>query len=126
MNFEKEINEIKNIVEITSKVKDINKINSDIKAGKELLRTIDNEKKQKYLEKIEFEYARYIIDLNAALNIRNITQGNGTTRKMINLDEKITQAVRLLELILDEKLFEELVKVINKENNVFCGGVLNE
>ena len=45
---------------------------------------------------------------------------------MINLDEKITQAVRLLELILDEKLFEELVKVINKENNVFCGGVLNE
>mgnify|MGYP001625315441 FL=1 len=126
MNFEKEINEIKNIVEITSKVKDINKINSDIKAGKELLRTIDNEKKQKYLEKIEFEYARYIIALNAALNIRNITQGNGTTRKMINLDEKITQAVRLLELILDEKLFEELVKVINKENNVFCGGVLNE
>ena len=126
MNFEKEINEIKNIVEITSKVKDINKINSDIKAGKELLRTNDNEKKQKYLEKIEFEYARYIIALNAALNIRNITQGNGTTRKMINLDEKITQAVRLLELILDEKLFEELVKVINKENNVFCGGVLNE
>lgn len=126
MNFEKEINEIKNIVEITSKVKDINKINSDIKAGKELLRTIDNEKKQKYLEKIEFEYARYIIALNAALNIRNITQGNGTTRKMINLDEKITQAVRLLGLILDEKLFEELVKVINKENNVFCGGVLNE
>ena len=126
MNFEKEINEIKNIVEITSKVKDINKINSDIKAGKELLRTIDNEKKQKYLEKIEFEYARYIIALNAALNIRNITQGNGTTRKMINLDEKITQAVRLLELILDEKLFEELVKVINKENNVFCVGVLNE
>ena len=126
MNFEKEINEIKNIVEITSKVKDINKINSDIKAGKELLRTIDNEKKQKYLEKIEFEYARYIIALNAALNIRNITQGNGTTRKMINLDEKITQAVRLLELILDEKLFEELVKVINKENNIFCGGVLNE
>ena len=126
MNFEKEINEIKNIVEITSKVKDINKINSDIKAGKELLRTIDNEKKQKYLEKIEFEYARYIIALNAALNIRNITQGNGTTRKMINLDEKITQAVRLLELILDEKLFEELVKVINKENNVFCGVVLNE
>lgn len=126
MNFEKEINEIKNIVEITSKVKDINKINSDIKAGKELLRTIDNKKKQKYLEKIEFEYARYIIALNAALNIRNITQGNGTTRKMINLDEKITQAVRLLELILDEKLFEELVKVINKENNVFCGGVLNE
>ena len=126
MNFEKEINEIKNIVEITSKVKDINKINSDIKAGIELLRTIDNEKKQKYLEKIEFEYARYIIALNAALNIRNITQGNGTTRKMINLDEKITQAVRLLELILDEKLFEELVKVINKENNVFCGGVLNE
>ena len=126
MNSEKEINEIKNIVEITSKVKDINKINSDIKAGKELLRTIDNEKKQKYLEKIEFEYARYIIALNAALNIRNITQGNGTTRKMINLDEKITQAVRLLELILDEKLFEELVKVINKENNVFCGGVLNE
>lgn len=60
------------------------------------------------------------------MNIRNITQGNGTTRKMINLDEKITQAVRLLELILDEKLFEELVKVINKENNVFCGGVLNE
>lgn len=52
MNFEKEINEIKNIVEITSKVKDINKINSDIKAGKELLRTIDNEKKQKYLEKL--------------------------------------------------------------------------
>lgn len=126
MNFEKEINEIKNIVEITSKVKDIDKINSDIKEGKELLRTIDNEKKQKYLEKIEFEYARYIIALNAALSIRNITQGNGTTRKMINLDEKITQAVRLLELILDEKLFEELVQVINKENNVFCGGVLNE
>ena len=126
MNFEKEINEIKNIVEITSKVKDINKINSDIKAGKELLTTVDIEKKQKYLEKIEFEYARYIIALNAALNIRNITQGNGTTRKMINLDEKITQAVRLLELILDENLFEELVKVINKENNVFCGGVLNE
>ena len=69
MNFEKEINEIKNIVEITSKVKDINKINSDIKAGKELLRTIDNEKKQKYLEKIEFEYARYIIALNAAMEL---------------------------------------------------------
>lgn len=126
MNFEKEINEIKHIVEMTSKAKDINKINSDIKEGKELIRSIDNEKKQKYLEKIELEYAKYIIALNAALNIRNITQGNGTTRKMINLDEKITQAVRLLELILDEKLFEELVKVINKENNVFCGGVLNE
>lgn len=51
MNFEKEINEIKNIVEITSKVKDINKINSDIKAGKELLRTIDNEKKTKISRK---------------------------------------------------------------------------
>ena len=55
-----------------------------------------------------------------------MNQGNGSTRNLFNRNETITQYIRILQLVLEGKLFDEILKVIRNEKNVFCGGVINE
>ena len=101
-------------------------INNDIEEGKRLIKDTSESNKQIYIDKIYKKYFIFIDAVNVGMNLRKMNQGNGSTRNLFNRNETITQYIRILQLVLEGKLFDEILKVIRNEKNVFCGGVINE
>lgn len=126
MNNNERINQMKNIIDSEYKLRDYIKINQDIEEGIQLLSTDNNNMKQKYIYKINIDYSQYILAMDIGFSIRANILGVQSNRGFNNLDERITQYIRMLILVKSGKLFEELEKVINNDQNVFIGGVLHE
>ena len=113
---------IKKQIELADKCRDINDINKDIEEGKNLLKNSPLYEKNKYINKIESKYKIYIDVIKSIMNMRTKIYGLSSTRKM-TVDEIISQDVDILVLIRDEKLYEELEKVLKDKNEKFRGGI---
>ena len=120
------LEQIKKNIEKAYETKDVIDINNDIEEGKRLIKDTSESNKQIYIDKIYKKYFIFIDAVNVGMNLRKMNQGNGSTRNLFNRNETITQYIRILQLVLEGKLFDEIQKVIKNEKNVFCGGVINE
>lgn len=120
------LEQIKKNIEKAYETKDVIDINNDIEEGKRLIKDTSESNKQIYIDKIYKKYFIFIDAVNVGMNLRKMNQGNGSTRNLFNRNETITQYIRILQLVLEGKLFDEILKVIRNEKNVFCGGVINE
>ena len=120
------LEQIKKNIEKAYETKDVIDINNDIEEGKRFIKDTSESNKQIYIDKIYKKYFIFIDAVNVGMNLRKMNQGNGSTRNLYNRNETITQYIRILQLVLEGKLFDEIQKVIKNEKNVFCGGVINE
>ena len=120
------LEQIKKNIEKAYETKDAIDINNDIEEGKRIIKDTSESNKQIYIDKIYKKYFIFIDAVNVGMNLRKMNQGNGSTRNLYNRNETITQYIRILQLVLEGKLFDEIQKVIKNEKNVFCGGVINE
>ena len=120
------LEQIKKNIEKAYETKDVIDINNDIEEGKRFIKDTSESNKQIYIDKIYKKYFIFIDAVNVGMNLRKMNQGNGSTRNLYNRNETITQYIRILQLVLEGKLFDEILKVIRNEKNVFCGGVINE
>ena len=120
------LEQIKKNIEKAYETKDVIDINNDIEEGKRIIKDTSESNKQIYIDKIYKKYFIFIDAVNVGMNLRKMNQGNGSTRNLFNRNETITQYIRILQLVLEGKLFDEILKVIRNEKNVFCGGVINE
>lgn len=120
------LKEIKEIIENADKVKDLYKIKVDIDNGLQLLKVNDICQKDEYLKKIENDYYLYVRAMQLGFTLRTSLLGSSSIRNLINYNEKITQYVRMLQLVYGGKLYDEIIKIINGENNVFIGGAIVE
>ena len=120
------LEQIKKNIEKAYETKDAIDINNDIEEGKRIIKDTSESNKQIYIDKIYKKYFIFIDAVNVGMNLRKMNQGNGSTRNLFNRNETITQYIRILQLVLEGKLFDEIQKVIKNEKNVFCGGVINE
>ena len=120
------LEQIKKNIEKAYETKDAIDINNDIEEGKRIIKDTSESNKQIYIDKIYKKYFIFIDAVNVGMNLRKMNQGNGSTRNLYNRNETITQYIRILQLVLEGKLFDEILKVIRNEKNVFCGGVINE
>lgn len=120
------LKEIKEIIENADKVKDLYKIKVDIDNGLQLLKVNDICQKDEYLKKIENDYYLYVRAMQLGFTLRTSLLGFSSIKNLINYNEKITQYVRMLQLVYDGKLYDEIIKIINGENNVFIGGEIVE
>lgn len=120
------LKEIKSTLETADKVKDLYKIKVDIDTGLQLLKVNDNCQKDKYLKKIENDYYLYVRAMQLGFIVRTNLLGSSSVRNLISYNEKITQYVRMLQLVFDGKLYDEIIKIVNDENNVFIGGEIVE
>lgn len=120
------LEQLKECLDKAYKFKDINDIKKDIEEGKNAIKTKDEQAKVNYIDKINQKYYLYINALNVGMNLRKMTQGIESTRTLDDKNETITQYIRVLQLVYEEKLYEEILKVINNEENIFKGGVIYE
>ena len=120
------LEQIKKNIEKAYETKDAIDINNDIEEGKRIIKDTSESNKQIYIDKLYKKYFIFIDAVNVGMNLRKMNQGNGSTRNLFNRNETITQYIRILQLVLEGKLFDEILKVIRNEKNVFCGGVINE
>ncbi len=120
------LEQIKKNIEKAYETKDTIDINNDIEEGKRIIKDTSESNKQIYIDKIYKKYFIFIDAVNVGMNLRKMNLGTGSTRNLYNRNETITQYIRILQLVLEGKLFDEIQKVIKNEKNVFCGGVINE
>jgi len=113
---------IKKQLESAYEIRDINDIEKDIDEGKNLLKNSSIEEKKQYINKIEIKYNFYLELIKVVMNMRVEKYGKSSVRKM-TIEEEISQDIDILILIKDKKLYEELLKVINNNNEKFNGGV---
>lgn len=113
---------IKKQLESAYEIWDINDIEKDIDEGKNLLKNSSIEEKKQYINKIEIKYNFYLELIKVVMNMRVEKYGKSSVRKMA-IEEEISQDIDILILIKDKKLYEELLKVINNNNEKFNGGV---
>ena len=113
---------IKKQLESAYEIRDINDIEKDIDEGKNLLKNSSIEEKKQYINKIEIKYNFYLELIKVVMNMRVEKYGKSSVRKMA-IEEEISQDIDILILIKDKKLYEELLKVINNNNEKFNGGV---
>ena len=113
---------IKKQLESAYEIRDINDIEKDIDEGKNLLKNSSIEEKKQYINKIEIKYNFYLELIKVVMNMRVEKYGKSSVRKM-TIEEEISQDIDILILIRDKKLYEELLKVINNNNEKFNGGV---
>ena len=91
-----------------------------------MLKVNDICQKDEYLKKIENDYYLYVRAMQLGFTLRTSLLGSSSIRNLINYNEKITQYVRMLQLVYGGKLYDEIIKIINGENNVFIGGAIVE
>ena len=120
------LEQIKKNIEKAYETKDAIDINNDIEEGKRIIKDTSESNKQIYIDKIYKKYFIFIDAVNVGMNLRKMNLGSGSTRNLYNRNETITQYIRILQLVLEGKLLDEIQKVIKNEKNVFCGGVINE
>lgn len=113
---------IKKQLESAYEIRDINDIEKDIDEGKNLLKNSSIEEKKQYINKIEIKYNFYLELIKVVMNMRVEKYGKSSVRKM-TIEEEISQDIDILILIKGKKLYEELLKVINDNNEKFNGGV---
>ena len=113
---------IKMQIEFAYELRDINDIEKDIEEGKSLLKNSSIEEKYQYIDKIKIKYNFYLELIKVVMNMRVEMYGKSSVRKM-TIEEAISQDIDILILIRDKKLYEELLKVVNNNNEKFNGGV---
>ena len=125
-NLQEARNKIADFIEKADSLYDLQKIDNDIIEGRNLLKSYDYFLKQKYINRINNEYPLYVSAMNEGLNYREKSFGNNSTRHLSNLDENISQLLKVLLLAKYKKLFDEIEKMMKFEQNLFMGEILTD
>ena len=119
-------NKIADFIEKADSLYDLQKIDNDIIEGRNLLKSYNYFLKQIYINRINNEYPLYVSAMNEGLNYREKSFGNNSTRPLSNLDENISQLLKILLLAKYKKLFDEIEKMMKSEQNLFMGEILTD
>ena len=119
-------NKIADFIEKADSLYDLQKIDNDIIEGRNLLKSYNYFLKQIYINRINNEYPLYVSAMNEGLNYREKSFGNNSTRPLSNLDENISQLLKILLLAKYKKLFDEIEKMMKSEQNLFMDEILTD
>ena len=119
-------NKIADFIEKADSLYDLQKIDNDIIEGRNLLKSYNYFLKQIYINRINNEYPLYVLAMNEGLNYREKSFGNNSTRPLSNLDENISQLLKILLLAKYKKLFDEIEKMMKSEQNLFMDEILTD
>lgn len=125
-DLQKAKNKIADFIEKADSLYDLQKIDNDIIEGRNLLKSYNYFLKQIYINRINYEYPLYVSAMNEGLNYREKTFGNNSTRHLSNLNENISQLLKVLLLAKYKKLFDEIEKMMKSEQNLFMGEILTD
>ena len=123
-DLQKAKNKIADFIEKADSLYDLQKIDNDIIEGRNLLKSYNYFLKQIYINRINNEYPLYVLAMNEGLNYREKSFGNNSTRHLSNLDENISQLLKMLLLAKYKKLFGEIEKMMKFEQNLFMSEIL--
>ena len=124
-NLEETKNKIADDIRKANSLHELQKINYDINEGINVLKGYDYFLKRIYINRINTEYSLYISTINTGISFRENSFGNQSNNgNNTNIDLEISQLIRMLSLVKQGKLLDEIVKIMKHENNCFMNGIL--